>query len=560
MFNLLTLKKTYSLLCSQISIRDPAVYWRLIVAIILMLSEISIASLLPYYSKIVINYLAANTYQLALITTCLIGSFWALEKIINFIQDIIFFPIINTTIKQLFYKSIQHVHNISLLDYQKLSIAELINCMRRISISARLFIKILFLLVIPTIIKLIIATIIATKMTNLGLLLLPGMLCTMFILYKGTAWYTKARALSWQITDQVTTRTNDSMLNTKIVRSFESFEMEQLDQLLTTEAKYWYQTNTKLNIVQITTEALMGIIMTIILVITVVAIKNNSLSVGDFILLKGQLIAVFLPFRLFAMEFRQVAEVFVDIKKIIQLFEIPVAAIKPKTKIQHQYQSKQQYIIYGANISFAHEQQQRILNNLSFQINVGQKIGIIGKTGCGKSTLLNLIAGLYLPTTGIININQSNLLHYIPQDLRLFNTSLLNNLTYGIKNTELNMDNLLNILKKLELIALIKAMPLGLDTIIGEMGTKLSGGEKQKIALARALLLKPDILLLDEATNFLNAKAEQKILAIIYATIPTVIITSHRKSTLFNLDRIFKIKQGNLQELTIKSKLPSLIF
>src|SRR5207248_777851 len=137
------------------------------------------------------------------------------------------------------------------------------------------------------------------------------------------------------------------------------------------------------------------------------------------------------------------------------------------------------------------------------------------------------------------------LMHYIPQHYYLFNSRLRDNLCHGIQNT-ISDYHLLEILEKVQLIALLRQLPQGLDTPLGEMGTKLSGGEKQKIALARALLLKPAILLLDETTNALSIEQEQSLLQTLFETIPTIILSSHRPSAHLTMDYVFKIHDKNI--------------
>lgn len=532
-----------------------------------------VASLIPYYSKVVVDSLAINIFDTLWFSIFLLGALWTLEKITSHIQEIIFFPIVNNAIRDLTYKVVEHIHLISLPDYQTLSMPEVINCIRRISMSARAFIKILFLMIIPTIIKLFIAIAVTVKMGLFGLLLLPAVLAATILLYQGTQWYVKTREFAWQATDKVVMRMNDSILNTKIVRPFHAFEMAHLRNLLNFEATCWYQTNTKLHSIHIGIGLLLGMTITAILACAIFSIQKHHLTVGDFVLLKGQLIAAFLPFRIFSAEFRQLAESLVDIRKILQIFEIPLSEKSLSfsgSPVAFSNDIIKYKGIFCDQITFGHLPQKPIFKNLSIHFLLGEKVGIIGKTGCGKSSLMNLISGLYKPTQGQIYLQGHNIhalpksslknkVHYIPQDFRLFNLSLSYNITYGIQ--DVCQTQLQKAIEAVGLVEVVQQMPIGLETVVGEMGIKLSAGEKQKVALARALLLKPEILLLDEATSSLNIESEKEILNILYGHIPTIIFTSHRLSTLEGADRVFKIEEGSLSEIDnpyLRSAYPSL--
>lgn len=560
-FTVNTLKKTFWLFISHHIQHSNAARLRWGFAALLIVVDVAVASLIPYYSKHIVDSVSLNIMHSAWVAIILLGVFWVLEKTTAHLQEIIFFPVINLTVRNLTYYIVQHIHHISLDNYKKLSISEVINCIRRISFSARLFIKILLLTLLPTFFKLAMAVTVTLKMGLFGLTLLPAILFALIFLHQGTKWYVKTREAAWHITDQVITRINDSLLNTKIVRPVEQFEMDQLGNLLNREANLWHKTNTRLHTIYILIGIVLGLTMTSILACAMLAIQDNRLTVGDFILLKGQLIAAFLPFRTFSLEFRQLAEALIDIKKIVHIFAIPKQERLSENSAETTISKSIPNGIFLKNVSFTHEDKLTIFKHISLHIAPRQKVAIIGSSGCGKSTLINLMAGLYQPSSGNIYLNQTDInrisgllwhkkLHCIPQDFRLFNMSLRDNLTYGnefISDTELT-----RVLQFFDLFNTIEKMPQGLDTAVGEMGVKLSGGEKQKIALARALLLKPEFLLLDETTSALNFEGEKLILEVLFSSIPTVILASHRTSTLPYMDRVFKIeKGGNLIELDI---------
>lgn len=206
------------------------------------------------------------------------------------------------------------------------------------------------------------------------------------------------------------------------------------------------------------------------------------------------------------------------------------------------------------NLEFSFKNK-KVLKEVSFNINKGKKIGIIGETGCGKSTLSKLLLNLYEVDKGEILIDDLNLnkikeseinkkMSIVLQESEVFNSSIKKNITFEIKNTLL----LNRVIQISQLKTLIKRLPEGLDTQIGEKGYKLSGGERQRIGIARALFQNPEILILDEATSSLDVKTEMKIVKELNKLNMTQIIIAHRLSTIGNADKIIVMDKGKIIE------------
>jgi len=421
------------------------------------------------------------------------------------------------------------------------------NSIRRISISARAFIKTLVLAVIPAIIKLSITVVIIVKLGSYSLLWFFALIMAVFILYKSTKSYILARKDAWQITDRVMVRIYDSILNTKMIRSCEDIEMQQIMELLNKEADCWQQTNNKLHLAYIKVFLIIGLAIALVLSGVVYYVEQSRLTVGDFVFLKAQLISALVPFKHFTLQFRKIAESLVDIRKILEILQIPK---KSNYICVHTKNNTNKSIVFN-NITFSYPDKKPILENFSLSVSTGEKVIINGKNGSGKSTLVNLMAGLYSPEKGQIFVQGQNIQHVnktelssiiycIQQDIRLFNNSLFYNISYGIKDG--TKEDLNNILTEFKFVDFIKKLPLGLDTKVGEMGGHLSVGERQKIAILKALLMNPKILILDETTNSLSGKDEQHILNLLCSYIPTIIIVSHRTIALDCRTRIINME------------------
>jgi len=215
--------------------------------------------------------------------------------------------------------------------------------------------------------------------------------------------------------------------------------------------------------------------------------------------------------------------------------------------------------IYFKNVSFKYENQQNfVLDNISFQIPSKKTIGIIGKTGAGKTTLIDLFIGLLTPYSGKILIDDynlishksswHNLISYVPQSPTILDGTILSNIAYGKNKDEIDQDTVTEVVKTSGLESFINSLPEGLDTYVGERGVKLSGGQIQRIALARSLYKKPKCLILDEATSSLDTKTESKIVESInhLANKITIVIIAHRFDTIKYCDEILELQDGKI--------------
>ncbi len=211
--------------------------------------------------------------------------------------------------------------------------------------------------------------------------------------------------------------------------------------------------------------------------------------------------------------------------------------------------------VENLNFNYLKNPKVKSISEVNFSISEGDMLGIIGKSGAGKSTLINLLLGLLESTSGSIKINAEeketkNLFSYVPQDIFLLDDTLRKNIAFGEKDTEIDDDEIDKIIKLSGLEPLLKKNKEGLNLIVGERGVRLSGGEKQRVGIARALYKKSKILILDEATSSLDIVTEKKIMDSINKLKSkfTIIIVTHRLSTIEACDKIFLIKEGKLAD------------
>ena len=211
------------------------------------------------------------------------------------------------------------------------------------------------------------------------------------------------------------------------------------------------------------------------------------------------------------------------------------------------------------------------IKNISFTIRKGEKIGIFGTTGSGKSTLLDLFMGLNKPSKGNIfidgydindkkNISKLKSWHksisHVPQKMYFTNATIAENIAFGVPKKEINMERIHTVSELAKISKFIESSPLGYDSLIGERGVNLSGGQLQRIAIARALYRCPKVLILDEITSALDKQTEKEVLSSIQTLDKniTIIVIAHRKSTLKNCDKIIQLEDGEIQKTFLKSE------
>ncbi|MFC1854582.1 ABC transporter ATP-binding protein [Candidatus Dependentiae bacterium] len=505
-----------------------------IASVTLLMLDIGIVSSIPSLFKNLVETL--NSGKSAGMITLFFSAAWASELILRSLQEIVFFPVINEAVRDIKRRTVEKVHKIPFLDYQNLSTFKIISAGKRISGSTRTIMKFGFLKLVPSIIKLIISTFIVIKVGSSASYVVPMCLAVSFVFLSTLVqWYAKIRALAWKITDDLAIAMGDSILNTKQARASLDFEMRRVTDFINTEAELWQQTNNRQHLVQIFLTALSGISIFLALLGGVYAVFSQKISIGTFILLKGHLVVIFMQLRGVSSQIQRLVEACVDVKKIVDVLKMPnqedrryVPAIKTTNSTA----------ISVRNMSFAYPGKDNLFKNFCMEISRGEKVGLVGSTGSGKSTLAKILVNLMPPNTGNLKI-LSPQTHLVHQETRLLNASLYDNITYDCKNA--SHTQIRQVLQEILLEDFVFNLKDKLKTRVGDLGMYLSGGQIQRIALAQAILKKPQILILDEATCALDVGSEKEIIKALYKNIETVLLISHRPSTLNFADKIIKL-------------------
>ena len=360
----------------------------------------------------------------------------------------------------------------------------------------------------------------------------------------------------------------DSLLNHETVKYFtnEEYEANRYDGALLD----WEEAKRKNRLSLLGLNAGQGLIisvaMTSMMWLAAVRVVEGSMSVGDFVLINAFMMQLFIPLNFLGFVYREIKGSMANIENMFALLDLTSGV---KDIVNAPELNISQGVINFNNVSFHYRDDREIIKDLSFSIQPGEKVAIVGASGAGKSTLVKLLFRFYDPNTGSISIDGQDVsqvsqqslrraIGIVPQDTVLFNQSIFENIRYG--DPQASDDDVLQAIRLAHLEEFIAQLPQGSATVVGERGLKLSGGEKQRVAIARTILKRPPILVFDEATSSLDSKSERSILSALQEISEghTSMVIAHRLSTVVDADRIVVLDQGSMVEQGSHRELLSL--
>jgi ATP-binding cassette, subfamily B, heavy metal transporter len=373
-----------------------------------------------------------------------------------------------------------------------------------------------------------------------------------------TEWRSVLRERMNRLDGQAMSRAVDSLLNYETVKYFSAEQREEARYAQATRAysEAAVKSENSMGLLNIAQALIVNLLLAGAMGYTVWGWSQGRLTVGDLVFVNTYLVQLFRPLDMLGMVYRTIRQGLIDMAEMFRLMDTPVevadAPGAPALVIR-------QPTVVFEDVVFGYEPDRTILHGLSFTVPAGRDVAVVGPSGAGKSTIARLLFRFYDPWEGRIlidgqdirEITQESLrcaIGIVPQDSVLFNETIGYNIGYGRDGA--TMADIEAAAKGAALSGLIERLPKRFDTEVGERGLKLSGGEKQRVAIARTLVKNPPILLLDEATSALDTRTEQDILATIHAvsTGRTSLSIAHRLSTIADADTIFVLNEGRLAE------------
>ena len=473
------------------------------------------------------------------------------------IRDFLFVNVAQNGLKKLSMHAFQHMHSLPLSFHLSRQTGSMNKVIDRGVRGIEFLLRFVLFSIGPLILEFIFVCILMIyKFDEVFLLII---LATIFVYVLFTIvvtnWRVKIRRRMNMWDADLSQKTIDSLLNYETVKYFsaENHEKEKYLKSLKSYEFFAIKTGVSLSMLNFGQALIVTSGLLALIVVATKQVMNGDLSVGGLVGLNAIMLQLILPLNFLGTVYREIRQALVDMSDLFILFK---ERVEEDEITKNELTSIKKGIIFD-KVSFSYDGIREIVKEISLSIPIGKTTAIVGPSGSGKSTLGKLIFGFYKPSGGHIFIDgQDNtviktkslraLLAVTPQDIVLFNDTLEYNITYG--SSDVSKDMLSNVIEKADLENLVSKLPIGLLTKVGERGLKLSGGEKQRVAIARMLLKKCEINILDEATSSLDPKSEKRIIENLLKKrrSKTLIIISHRLSSISSADNIVVIDNGQL--------------
>ncbi len=373
-----------------------------------------------------------------------------------------------------------------------------------------------------------------------------------------TNWRLRFRREMNDMDQEANTKAVDSLLNYETVKYFnnERHEGRRYDESMTRYEGAYTRSETTLNMLNAGQAAIMAAGLTVVMLLAGKGIGNGTMSVGDLVMVNTYLIQLYLPLNILGFAYREIRQGLTDMEEMFRLLDVPA-------EVRDAPGAPALAVAAGAvafkDVHFSYRPDREILKGVSFEVPPGRMLAIVGPTGAGKSTISRLLFRFYDVTGGAVEVDGQDVravtqdslratIGVVPQDTVLFNDTIAYNIAYGRPGA--TQEEVENAARLAQVHDFVLRLPDGYRTRVGERGLKLSGGEKQRVAIARTILKDPRILILDEATSALDTRTEQEIQAALRGVAQgrTTLVIAHRLSTVVEADEIIVLQDGRIAE------------
>lgn len=479
---------------------------------------------------------------------------------LNQLRDALFASVGQHAVRQLAYKTFVHMHKLSLRFHLERKTGGLSRIIERGTKGIETIVRFTILNSVPTFIEFLLTAVIFWLSYGFSYVAITAVTVWAYV------WFT-VRASDWRIAirrsmndsdTDANTKAIDSLLNFETVKYFGNEEMEarRFDASMARYEKSATQVWTSLGWLNFGQGVIFGLGMTVMMVMSAMAVQRGEQTIGDFVFVNALLLQLSVPLNFIGFVYREIRQGLTDIEQMFDLLEVEAEVVdKPDAQ---PLQIRQGALAFR-DVHFSYDPERPILKGISFEVPAGKTVAIVGPSGAGKSTISRLLYRFYDVQEGAITIDGQDIrgvtqkslravIGMVPQDTVLFNDTIAYNIRYGRPGA--TEDEVTAAAEVAQIGTFIESLPHGYDTMVGERGLKLSGGEKQRVAIARTILKAPPILILDEATSALDTTTEHEIQAAldVVSKNRTTLVIAHRLSTVINADEIIVLRDGGIAE------------
>ncbi|SFI79531.1 ABC transporter ATP-binding protein/permease [Nitrosomonas sp. Nm34] len=533
---------------------------RVIAALMLLLLAKLANVSVPLVLKEIIDTLNQPLITLPLFLLITYGILRFCSTLFGELRDAVFAKVTQRVIRRIAIKVFSHLHALSLRFHLARQTGGVSRDIERGSRGISFLLNFMLFNILPTLLEIGLVMLILISRYDIWffiitlLTLLAYIALTLFV----TEWRMIFRRTMNDMDSKANTRAIDSLLNYETVKYFgnETLETQRYDEHLQQWEKAAVRNQTSLAALNSGQSAIIAIGMTFLMLLAADKAITGEMSLGDVVLVNAFLLQLYMPLHFLGFVYREIKHSLADMEKMFSLLDERQEITDQPNAIELQANSA---TVTFEHVGFSYEINRQILFDVNFSIPAGHTIAVVGPSGSGKSTLARLLFRFYDVTNGRILINDHDIrnvtqeslramIGIVPQDTVLFNESIFYNIAYG--RSDATHEEILAAAKSAHIHDFIESLPDQYETQVGERGLKLSGGEKQRIAIARAILKKPTILIFDEATSALDSKTEKKIQRELkqLAKNRTTLVIAHRLSTIIDADQILVMDNGYIAE------------
>lgn len=530
----------------------------------LLLAKASILAI-PFILKSLVDSLTGQTVQ-DIAPTLLMGLVFAYGAarfstvFFGELRDTIFGRVTERAMRSIGLRVFRHIHALDMEFHLNRHTGALARDVERGTNGISFLLRFFIFNIAPTVFE--IAMVLAILLFNYGMSFAVIVAAAVFAYglfsFRATEWRTQFVRELREADNSSNSRAVDSLLNFETVKYFgnEEFEAQRYDKLLGQWELARRKNRLSLFGLNGGQAVIIAIAQTCMIGLAATQVHDGMLTLGDFVLINQFMIQLFMPLGFLGMVYREIRNSMVNIEKMFELLDVKLGIVDAENATALKVSSAG---IQFDKVSFSYGPDRQILKNVSFSIAPGKKIAVVGASGAGKSTLVKLLFRFYDPSGGAILIDGQDIRNHtqqslrqavgiVPQDTVLFNDSIIENVRYG--RPAATDEEVAEAIRLAYLDDLLSRLPDGGATLVGERGLKLSGGEKQRVSIARTILKDSPILAFDEATSSLDTKSEQAILSSLRAIARdhTSLVIAHRLSTIVDADNIVVLDHGELVE------------
>ena len=476
------------------------------------------------------------------------------------LRDVVFAKVGQRGLRRVGLETFQHIHNMSLRYHLSRKTGGLSRVMERGVKGVAFLLRFLLFSIGPLLLQLVLISGALAAFFDLRYLLVIVVAIVAYVWFTAvvTEWRVKIRKEMNDQDNDANQKAIDSLLNFETVKYFgaESREAARYDAAMQGYETAALKTSYSLGVINIGQALIINTAMVVVMLMSVQGVADGRISVGGFVAVNAYIMQVMMPLNFLGFVYREIRQALVDMSEMFSLLEQPPEVQdKPGAPPLHVAGGRIEF----RDVHFAYDPERAILKGVDLAVEPGQTLAIVGPSGSGKSTIGRLLFRFYDASAGAVLIDgqdirdvSQNSLHnaigVVPQDTVLFNDTIYYNIAYG--RDAATRAEIEQAAKAAQIHDFVQSLPNGYDTMVGERGLKLSGGEKQRVGIARSLLKNPPILLLDEATSALDTQTEHEIQEslIQMGQGRTVMIIAHRLSTVVHADRIVVLEQGQIVE------------